>query len=140
MWWAWNYYRCLIWYTPWLNGGIQLLVILLIMLENITYYNLLSKSLFITVTVYILWTGRKYSIYILVVWNWNHCLLQSTPRFIFNVYISSGSNGISFLIWKRENWWKVGIWYFLMKGVFINSHTEIYVLNSKENTKLHSQH
>ena len=61
-------------------------------------------------------------------------------KIYFNVYISSGSNGISFLIWKSENWWKVGIWYFLMKGVFINSHTEIYVLNSNENTKLHSQH
>ena len=53
-------HRCLISYTPWLNGGIQLLVIPLIIWKNTTYY-----------------------IYVLVVWNWNDYLLHSTPIFYF---------------------------------------------------------
>ena len=59
------------------------------------------------------WTGRKYSIYIFVVWCWNYYLPLSTPDFsyiIVDQMVSLFCYGIT------KNWWKVGIQYFMMKG------------------------
>ena len=69
----------------------------------------LSQSLH----AYLLWSGRRYAIHILVVLGWN-CYI-TTMHTCYFIGGSSGSNGINFGL-EKETRWKVGTQFFFCQG------------------------